>query len=60
MNTRAAHVEVLDQFQGMVSDSDPSDIPANTLWRQLNLYCQRNGELTTRGGLVELETEDLE
>lgn len=60
MNAQPKVVEVLRQFQGLHSDFDPSDVPPQAFLRLSNMMQVKNGELTTRGGLVELETEELE
>lgn len=47
-------------FLGVYSDSDPRDVPDGYLLRQLNLYCEKNGQLTTRGALRTIRLETLE
>lgn len=47
-------------FEGCFSDIDPSDVPDNMMWRQVNLLSEVNGQLTTRGGLRVVTTEELD
>lgn len=53
-------VRVLKEFQGLFSDSDPCDIPNGGMSEQLNIFSLHHGELTTRGGIIEVETTALE
>lgn len=60
MNKPPLQYEVMDEFKGMYSDTDPLDCPKGTMYRQLNLLSITNGQLTTRGGLREITLDTLE
>lgn len=60
MDKPPAQTTPILKFGGMFSDTDPGDVPEEMLWRQMNCFSIRNGELTTRGGLREVTVETLE
>lgn len=60
MDKAPVQVSPILKFGGMFSDIDPMDVPEEMLWRQVNCFSVRNGELTTRGGLRQIDTETLE
>ncbi len=53
-------VRVLKEFQGLYSDADPCDAPNGGMSEQLNIFSLHFGELTTRGGLIEVQVVALE
>jgi hypothetical protein len=60
MDGKRVSVNLLEGFGGVFSDVDAGDVPDQKLWRQSNVMSVRNGELTTRGGLVDIELDTLE
>lgn len=60
MNKPPPQFEVMDEFKGQYSDSDPLDCPPGTMYRQFNMHSVINGQLTTRGGLKEITLDTLE
>lgn len=52
--------EVMDEFKGQVSDTDPLECPKGAMYRQVNMLSIVNGQLTTRGGLKEITLDILE
>jgi hypothetical protein len=60
MDNKRAAVNALSDFKGCFSDAEPNDVPGGHLHRQLNVLSARNGELTSRGALIELVLETLE
>lgn len=60
MNTQPIQFDVVSEFKGQVSNTDPADCPPETVFRQLNLMCVTPGLLTTRGGLKEITLDTLE
>jgi len=50
-------VEIFKVFAGLNSNSDPTDVPNNQLWRQENMMVIKEGQLTPRGGIVELQLQ---
>lgn len=57
---RPVNVNMLEGFNGVFSDTEPGDVPDGKTWRQLNMMSIRNGEIVSRGGLVDLELDVLE
>jgi hypothetical protein len=53
-------VLVMKDFLGLVSDIDHSDCPPGGMVEEVNIFSKQVGSLTTRGGLLEVETEFLE
>lgn len=51
---------MVNTFAGQYSDIDPSDCPQGTMYKQLNMLSITQGQLTTRGGLKEIELDTLE
>ena len=46
------------QFNGMISNMDPRDVPPGQSVRQINVMVTRPGELNVRRGLRELAFDD--
>lgn len=60
MNKPPVQFEVMDEFKGQYSDTDPLDCPSGTMFKQFNMLSITNGQLTTRGGLHEITLDTLE
>lgn len=60
MNKMPVQYEAYSDFKGQYSDTDPLDCPTGTMYRQFNMMSVVKGELTTRGGLKEVTTDELE
>lgn len=50
-------VEVFKVFGGLLSNADPTDVANNQLWKQSNLLILKEGQLTPRPGIVELQMQ---
>jgi len=59
-NERPKVVSVLKDFQGLVSDIDPSDAPNGAMVEQINIFSLQIGSLETRLGLKEVTLTRLE
>lgn len=54
------NINLLENFNGVFSDAEAGDVPEGKTWRQLNMMSVRNGEVVSRGGLVDIELDVLE
>lgn len=60
MDNPRASVNMIENFKGVFSDTEPGNVPDGYLLRQLNVMSVRNNELVTRGGIVDIELDELE
>jgi hypothetical protein len=60
VDSERVSVNLLEGFDGVFSDAEAGAVPDQKLWRQNNVMSVRQGELTTRGGLVLIEFDVLE
>lgn len=59
-NREPPYTTMVNTFNGQYSDIDPDDCPQGTMLKQHNMLSVVQGQLTSRGGLKEIELDILE